>query len=130
MVTAGGSLSARRSPAAELYSFAGLEMDDDYRDRLADQKERYPFRGWADWGIEQHTERALGLFAEVFDRLIERLAALGEQAAEPDKVTAFRQAVEALNALNETNEILIETDEREDLCKLFDTITTASGLDP
>src|SRR5262245_19763695 len=103
---------------------------DDYRDRLADAKERYPFRGWAAWGIEQHTDQALDLFAAVFDRLIERLAALGEQAPEPDKVTAFRQAVEALNALNETNEILIETDEREDLCKLFDIITRAGGLDP
>jgi hypothetical protein len=105
-------------------------MDDDYRDRLAEAKERYPFRGWAAWGIEQHTHQALDLFAAVFDRLIERLATMGEQAPEPDKTGAFRQAVEALNALNATNEILIKTDEREDLCKLFDIITRAAGLDP
>src|SRR4051812_29107691 len=104
-------------------------MNDDYPRRLAEAKQRYPFRGWAAWGIEQHTDGALDVFAAVFDRLIERLAALGEEAPQPDKVTAFRQAVEALNALNETNEILIETDEREDLCKLLDIITTAAGLD-
>jgi|SRR5262245_17664740 len=102
---------------------------DAYRNGLAGAKDQYPFRGWAGWGIEQHTDQALALFAAVFDRLIERLAVLGEQAQEPDKVAAFRQAVEALNALNERNEILIETDEREDLCKLFDIITKAAGLD-
>jgi hypothetical protein len=105
------------------------EMDD-YINRLAGAKERYPFRKWAEWGIEQHTERALSLFAAVLNRLIERLSALGEQAPERDKIAAIRQAVEELNALNVTNEILIETGEREDLCKLFDIIATEAGLDP
>jgi hypothetical protein len=70
------------------------------------------------------------LFAAVFNRLIERLAALGEQALESDKIAAIGQAVEALNALNEKNEVLIETDEREDLCKLCNIIATAAGMDP
>jgi len=66
----------------------------------------------------------------VFNHLIERLATLGQQAQERDKVAAIRQAVEALNAINEKDDILIETDEREDLCELINVITTAVGIDP
>lgn len=103
---------------------------DDYRNRLAAARECYPFPKWAEWGIEQHTDEAFNLFAAVFNRLIERLGALGEQALESEKIAAIRQAVEALNALNEKNEILIETDEREDLCKLFNIIAKAARIDP
>jgi hypothetical protein len=103
---------------------------DDYRNCLAAAKECYPFSKWAEWGIEQHTEKALNLFSAVFNHLIERLTALGERAPESDKIAAFRQAVEALNALNEKNELLIETDEREDLCNLCNIIATAAAIDP
>ncbi len=103
---------------------------DDYRNRLAAAKDRYPFIKWAEWGIEQHNVHALNLFTRVFNHLIERLTALGEQAPERDKISAIRRAVETLNTLNEKNEILIETDEREDLCKLFDIVATAARLDP
>jgi len=103
---------------------------DDYSNRLAATKECYPFSKWAEWRIEQHTKSALNLFGEVFNHLIERLAALGEQAPESDKIDAFRETVEALNALNEKNEILIETDEREDLCELCNIIATAAAIDP
>jgi hypothetical protein len=103
---------------------------DDYQTRLAAAKACYPFSKWAQWGIEQHTGHALDLFASVFNYLIERLVKLGEPASESDKLGAFRQAVQALNALNEKNVILIETDEREDLCKLFNVIATAAELDP
>jgi hypothetical protein len=55
---------------------------------------------------------------------------VGEQAPEKEKIAAFRQAVEALNALNENDESLIETGEREDLCELCSVIATAAGIDP
>lgn len=103
---------------------------DDYRKRLLAAKDSYPFPEWAQWGIEQHTDHALDLFASVFDRLIERLADMDDTVPENDKLAAFREAVVALNALNEANEILIETDEREDLCELFNVIATAAGIDP
>jgi hypothetical protein len=106
-----------------------MTQTDDYRNRLAATKERYPFRKWAGWGIELHTQQALNLFVAVFDQLIERLTTLGQQALESDKIAAIRQAVERLNALNEKNEILIETDEREDLCALFNIIATAADID-
>lgn len=110
-------------------SIGSREMDD-YRTRLAAAEDCYPFPKWAQWGIEQHTDHALGLFAAVFRRLIEQLAELSEAAPENDKLEAFRQAVEALNRMNEANEILIETDEREDMCKLFNLVATAAGIDP
>lgn len=103
---------------------------DDYRSRLAATKERYPFRKWKEWGIEEYTDQALNLFVEVFNQLIERLITLGHQVPESSKIAAFRQAVEALNGLNERNKILIETDEREDLCELFNVIATAAGINP
>ena len=95
---------------------------DDCHNRLAAARDCYPFSKWAQWRIEDHTEEALDLFAGVFNHLIERLAALGEQARESDKIAAFRQAVEALNAMNANREVLIETDEREDLCELCDVL--------
>jgi hypothetical protein len=107
-----------------------MPQTDDYRKNLSAAKASYPFSKWAKWGIEQHTGHAIDLFTSVFDRLIERLAELGEQAPEPAKLGAFRQAVEALNGLNKRNEILIETDEREDLCTLFNIIAKAARIDP
>jgi hypothetical protein len=105
-----------------------IQMDD-YRNRLAAAKAHYPFRKWAEWGIDQHTHQALDLFVAAFNQLIERLTTLGQQAQESDKIAAIRQAVETLNALNEKNEILIETEEREDLCELFNIIATAADID-
>src|SRR5216684_4368509 len=103
---------------------------DDYLKRLTATKECYPFANWAASGLEQYTDDACSLFTAVFDDLIQRLAALGEQASEKQKIAAFKQAVDALNALNEKDESLIETGEREDLCELCNVIATAAGIDP
>jgi hypothetical protein len=101
-----------------------------YGSRLAAVKECYPFLKWAEWGIDQHTEQALNLFGAVFNHLIERLTGLGEHAPESDKIAAIRHAIEVLNALNKEEKILIETDEREDLCNLCNSIATAAAIDP
>jgi hypothetical protein len=97
-------------------------------------RSEYPFDRWAkngrDFGMEQYTDEACAAFAAVFDHLLEKLVALGEAAPEPAKLAAFKEAVEALNALNEEDSSLIETGEREDLCELCNKIATAAGMDP
>lgn len=90
----------------------------------------YPFQRWEESGLPQYTPEACAAFAAVFDRLIEELRALGPAADEAARLGAFEQAVLALNALNEEDESLIETGEREDLCELVNVIASAAGMDP
>jgi len=78
----------------------------------------------------QYTPEVCAAFAAVFDRLIEKLIQIGEGASEQSKLDLLHEAVEALNTLNEQDENLIETGEREDLCALVHLVTTACGLDP
>ena len=101
----------------------------DYNNRLLTTKQRYPFVRWAANGIEDYTEESCAPYTTVFDILIEKLEALGEQASEEVKLEAFREAVESLNELNDEDG-LIETGEREDLCDLCYIIAVAAGLDP
>jgi len=103
---------------------------DDYSAKLGATKARYPFTRWQESGLDQYTPEACGSCAKVFDRLIEKLGALGERAPEEKKLECFREAIEAVNALNEEDPSLIETGEREDLCELLNIVATAAGLDP
>ena len=102
----------------------------DYPNRLIATKERYPFGRWAESGLEQYTDQACASFVAVFDQLIGKLVVLGELAPEEKKIATFKEAVEAINALNEEDESLIETGEREDLCELCNVVATAAGIDP
>jgi hypothetical protein len=102
----------------------------EYLQRLNETKNSYPFARWQDSGLEQYTPEACASFAAVFDDLITRLANIGEDSPESQKIAAFKAAVEALNRLNEEDESLIETGEREDLCELCNLIATAAGIDP
>lgn len=90
----------------------------------------FPFRGWAESGLEQYTAEACAAFSGVFDRLVDELVRMGPAAAEESKLAAFEKAVDALNLLSATDERLIETGEREELCDLFNRIADAAGLDP
>ena len=104
-----------------------------YADRLDATKAHYPFERWLARGddLEQYTEETCGQAAEIFDRLIVMLGTLGEGASEAQKLAAFQEAVEALNALNEENfGMLIETEEREQLCELCNVIAVAAAMDP
>lgn len=104
-----------------------------YANRLNATKEHYPFGLWAESVeiLEQYTEETCGQAAQIFDRLIDRLISLGESALEEEKLGAFREAIEALNELDEENfHMLIETDEASTLIDLCNRIALAAGLDP
>jgi hypothetical protein len=103
---------------------------DGYLEKLSTTKGTYPFGRWRQSGMEQYTAEACAAFETVFDQLIEKLAALGENAPERSKLDCFQEAVEALNALNDDDPSLIETGEREDLCELCNIVAAAAGLDP
>jgi hypothetical protein len=102
----------------------------DYAKKLSETKKTYPFTRWRESGLDQYTEEACASFATVFDHLIQSLVTLGEQAPEEKKLSAFKEAVEALNGLNAEDESLIETGEREDLCELCNVVAAAAGLNP
>ncbi len=98
--------------------------------QIAELREQYPFEQWENSGMEQYTPQACAAFTSVFDQLLDRLKVLGENASEKAKMAAFQEAIEATNALNEEDESLIETGEREQLCELCNLIATAAGIDP
>lgn len=102
----------------------------DYRANFDPVVAKYPFLRWQQSGLEQYTPEACAAFAEVFDQLVARLIDIGEQATEQAKLDAIRSAVEELNTLNEEDDSLIETGEREDLCALVNLVASACGLDP
>ncbi len=102
----------------------------EYLNKLTATKAQYPFKRWSESGLDQYTEEACTKFARIFDTLIDRLTSLGEATSESDKLKSFHQAVVALNTLNETDDSLIETGEREDLCELSNVIAVAAGLNP
>ena len=102
----------------------------DYLSKLEATKASYPFKQWEESGLDQYTPEASRAFAGVFDRLIADLSAKGEDAPEDQKLECFHHAVLALNALNEQDESLIETAEREDLCELCNVVAQAAGLEP
>jgi hypothetical protein len=97
---------------------------------LAELRAQYPFDQWEESGLDQYTPQACAAFTAVFDHLLERLQTLGENASESQKIAAFKEAIEATNTLNEEDDSLIETGEREQLCELCNIIATAVGIDP
>jgi hypothetical protein len=101
-----------------------------YSDSLESVKNDYPFSRWQRSGLEQYTPQACAAFQAIFDKLLSKLTTLGSAAPETEKIALFKEAIEATNALNEEDESLIETGEREDLCALTNQIATAAGIDP
>jgi hypothetical protein len=104
-----------------------------YKEQLEATKEHYPFSRWREshgHGLEQYTQENCDKARAVFDLLIVKLTALGQDAGEKDKVELFKTAVLSLNKLNDQIDGLIETGEREDLCELLDKVTIAAGMNP
>ena len=105
----------------------------DYNRRLLATRQHYPFARWAEMteGLEQYSGENCAALTRTFDDLLEKLAMLGEHASETAKLESFREAVEALNTLNDdVGGNLIETDEREQLVALCNVIAIAAGLEP
>lgn len=105
-----------------------------YSEKLNKTKELYPFAKWREnffeYKMEQYTEENCNEAKGIFDNLIFKLITLGENGNKNDKEKSFEIAIKSLNKLNEKDEGIIETGEREDLCELIDQITLASGLKP
>ena len=110
------------------------KVDKAYQQALVATKTDYPFTRWRAafaGGLEQYTEQNCSKAQAIFDQLIDKLVAVGKAAPEADKLKLFKEAVLKLNALNdETDGMLIETGEREDLCDLTNKISIAAGLNP
>ena len=102
----------------------------DYLNKLKAAKADYPFQRWGESGLDQYTPEACAAFTRIFDKLIADLGKLGVNADDEVKLAAFEQAVLALNDMDDEDDRLIETEEREQLCELVNTIATAAGLDP
>lgn len=104
-------------------------MSDGTRSLMA-AKDRYPFERWQSGGLPQYTAEACASVQAVFDQLIQKLIQLGNAGPETAKVQFFRESVEALNELNAQDDGFIETEEREELCELYNVIAVAAGIDP
>ena len=106
----------------------------DYEARLLEVKENYPFDKWQNFknnGLEQYTKENCEAAKHILDTLLSELVVMGEDALEEYKLQKFQVAVESLNSLNgETDGALIETEEREELCELFNMIAAKAGITP
>ena len=105
-----------------------------YSEKLNKTKELYPFAKWREnffeYEMEQYTEENCNEAKSIFDNLISKLQTIGENGNISEKEKCFEIAIKSLNKLNEKDEGIIETGEREDLCELIDQISLASGLNP
>ncbi|MEQ7799758.1 hypothetical protein ABDJ41_08075 [Pedobacter sp. ASV1-7] len=105
-----------------------------YSEKLIKTKELYPFAKWRknffEYEMKQYTEKNCNEAKSIFDNLISKLISLDKNGSRTEKEKCFEIAVKSLNKLNEKDQGIIETGEREDLCELIDQITIASGLNP
>lgn len=103
-----------------------------YKEKLNLTKKSYPFKRWRksyEYGLDQYTQENCDAMKKIFDDLINDLIEKGENASEKEKIESFRIAIEATNELEEKT-YMVETGEREDLCKLTNVISIAVGLQP
>lgn len=67
----------------------------------------------------------------ILDDLILQMESSGDSACEEEKLEHFKQAVLAMNRLNDRHDGgLIETVEREDLCETLNAMARIAGIDP
>lgn len=106
-----------------------------YLTDLEETKKKFPFDDWyksgIEFGMEQYTRENCDRGKAILEKLVASLVSLGGDSGEPDKLGCFRDAVLALNELNDDLDgSFIETGEREDLCALISDICTAAGMNP
>jgi hypothetical protein len=103
-----------------------------YVHRLNRWRKHFPFSEWRtgfERGLEQYTEANCDRAERILNELVDSLIEIEEAAPEAKKVSLFKTAVEALNALDAETQ-MIETGEREELCELFNLIAVDCGIDP
>jgi hypothetical protein len=129
-------LESKRKEIIQKFDEQKYSRNDDlsYTERLNIAKTYYPFEKWRnnffEHDMDQYSEENCTTAKNVFDSLITKLIEIGENGNKIEKEKCFEIAVKSLNKLNEKDESIIETGEREDLCELIDEITIASGLIP
>ena len=100
---------------------------------LHEAKKLYPFKEWRaryKEGFEQFTAANCKKATQIADALVTGLMALKE-GTEAQKMDLFKTAVVAYNQLNDTTGgTLLETEEREELIDLLNTISSLAGLNP
>ncbi|KUJ63918.1 hypothetical protein AR687_01660 [Flavobacteriaceae bacterium CRH] len=135
---ANNNFQPQKKDAQNLHEDNGLEKTQNntisYSEKLNKTKKLYPFKDWREkffeYEMDQYTEENCNAAKNIFDNLITQLIELEENGDKKDKEKCFEIAIKSLNKLSETNEEIIETGEREELCELIDQITLASGLNP
>ncbi len=112
-----------------------------YSEKLLETKKEFPFDEWRTYfyppkdepelgGMEQYTKENCDSAQKIMDDLISDLIKIGEFAPKKDKENLFKIAVEGLNTLEDEESGIIETNEREKLCELFNHISLVAGLNP
>jgi len=102
-----------------------------FQEKLLETKLFFPFENWRKnlkYGLTQYTKNCEAA-KKIMDDLIMNLIKIGEDAPKKDKEDLFQIAIESLNELNDSTEI-IETGEREELCELFNKISLSANLNP
>ena len=108
----------------------------EFGENLMRVKESYPFTYWheelfKESEMEQYTLENCQKAEQIMNNLIDDLIELGLGSEESVKVEVFKKAVLKYNKLNDENGgCIIETGEREDLCKIMDEIAEISGIVP
>ena len=99
-------------------------------------KASFPFNYWHEElfneaDMEQYTVENCNKAEKIMDDLINDLIQIGISSNENLKIEKFKKAVLSYNSLNDENDrTIIETGEREDLCKIMDDIGEIAGIVP
>jgi len=102
-----------------------------YASDLEQTKKKFPFERWQEMELEQYTKRNCDRASAIIQKLVGALISIGPEASEAEKLGCFKEAVLALNDLNDDLDgCFIETGEREDLCLLISDICVAAGMNP
>lgn len=103
------------------------------RKNLKKIRKEFSLKHWRkkfNYSLDQYTEKNCRKIEIEIESLIDSLIDHIENNNQIEKISMFKKTVESLNILNEELGDMIETQEREELCKLFDIIAIAVGLNP
>jgi len=110
-----------------LISFVGLFLSEQNRKRRV----KHIYNEDISYSERLKSTKALVTFSDddVMDKLTIELVQIGENATKSKKINLIKNAVLALNKLEKNNQILIETDEREQWCEYFNAVAKIAKID-